>query len=50
MIHFKQKDCEDVQLNAEDMKAFEIAQKASFKEHKRLTRWENAVKLKVGKS
>lgn len=47
MIKFKQRDKADVQLEAEDMKAFENAQKASWKEHKSLTKWENSIKLKV---
>ena len=46
MFKYKQKDKEDYILTAEDLRAWETAAKASFKEHKRLTRWENAVKLK----
>lgn len=47
MIKFKQWDKEDYKLSDEDMKAFEDAQKASWKKFKSLTKFENAVKLKV---
>lgn len=47
MIKFNQRDKADLKLEAEDLKDFEKAQKDSWKEFKSLTKFENAVKLKV---
>lgn len=47
MIKFKQFDKEDYKLTEEDIKAFEAAQKASWKVFKGLTKFEVAVKLKL---
>lgn len=47
MFKFKHRDKEDYTLTDEDQKAYEAACKASYKEHKRLTKFEVAVKLKL---
>lgn len=43
---FKQFDKEDYKLDKEDVEVFKKNQAKSFKEHKKLCKWESAVKFK----